>query len=91
MRSERALAGGDVACLLAEPAMTNIGIVLPEPGWHAAARELTRAAGTLLVLDETHTLCAGPGGCDRRGRPLGRTCSWSARRSAAACRSARSA
>ena len=59
---ERALAGGDVACLLAEPAMTNIGIVLPEPGWHAAARELTRAAGTLLVLDETHTLCAGPGG-----------------------------
>jgi glutamate-1-semialdehyde 2,1-aminomutase len=59
---ERALAGGDVACLLAEPAMTNIGIVLPEPGWHAAARELTRSAGTLLVLDETHTLCAGPGG-----------------------------
>jgi glutamate-1-semialdehyde 2,1-aminomutase len=59
---ERALADGEVACLLAEPAMTNIGIVLPEPGWHAAARELTRAAGTLLVLDETHTLCAGPGG-----------------------------
>jgi glutamate-1-semialdehyde 2,1-aminomutase len=59
---ERALAGGEVACVLAEPAMTNIGIVLPEPGWHAAARELTRAAGTLLVLDETHTLCAGPGG-----------------------------
>ena len=59
---EQALAGGDVACLLAEPAMTNIGIVLPEPGWHAAVRELTRAAGTLLVLDETHTLCAGPGG-----------------------------
>jgi glutamate-1-semialdehyde 2,1-aminomutase len=59
---ERALAGGDVACLLAEPAMTNIGIVLPEPGWHDAARALTRAAGTLLVLDETHTLCAGPGG-----------------------------
>ena len=42
--------------------MTNIGIVLPEPGWHAAVRELTRATGTLLVLDETHTLCAGPGG-----------------------------
>jgi len=62
---ERALAGGEVACLLAEPAMTNIGIVLPEPGWHAAARALTRAAGTLLVLDETHTLCAGPGGATR--------------------------
>ena len=59
---EAALARRDVACVLAEPAMTNIGIVLPEPGWHAAARALTREHGTLLVLDETHTLCAGPGG-----------------------------
>ena len=59
---ERALARRDVACVLAEPAMTNIGIVLPEPGWHDAARALTREHGTLLVLDETHTLCAGPGG-----------------------------
>ena len=59
---EGALSEGDVACVLAEPALTNIGIVLPEPGFHAAMRELTRAAGTLLVIDETHTFSAGPGG-----------------------------
>jgi glutamate-1-semialdehyde 2,1-aminomutase len=59
---ERELAHGDVACVLAEPAMTNVGIVLPAPGYHDALRELTRAAGTLLVIDETHTLCCGPGG-----------------------------
>lgn len=59
---ERELAHGDVACVLAEPALTNIGIVLPEPGFHDALRELTRAHGSLLVIDETHTLCAGPGG-----------------------------
>jgi glutamate-1-semialdehyde 2,1-aminomutase len=45
-----------------EPAMTNIGIVLPERGYHEALRALTRRHGTILVLDETHTLCAGPGG-----------------------------
>jgi glutamate-1-semialdehyde 2,1-aminomutase len=60
-----ALAAEDVACVLAEPAMTNIGIILPEPGFHAALRDLTRSTGTLLVLDETHTLSAGPGGCTR--------------------------
>jgi glutamate-1-semialdehyde 2,1-aminomutase len=59
---ERALAGGDIACVLTEPALTNIGIVLPDPGFHDGLRELTRAAGTLLIIDETHTLCAGPGG-----------------------------
>ena len=59
---ERELAAGDVACVLAEPALTNIGIVLPEPGFHDALRRLTREHGTLLVIDETHTLCAGPGG-----------------------------
>ena len=59
---ERALEPGDVACVLAEPALTNIGIVLPEPGYHEALRELTRRTGTLLVIDETHTICAGPGG-----------------------------
>jgi glutamate-1-semialdehyde 2,1-aminomutase len=53
---------GDVACVLLEPAMTNVGIVLPEPGYHAALRRLTSETGTLLVVDETHTLCAGPGG-----------------------------
>jgi len=59
---ERELAAHDVACVLAEPALTNIGIVLPDDGFHDALRELTRAHGTLLVIDETHTLCAGPGG-----------------------------
>jgi glutamate-1-semialdehyde 2,1-aminomutase len=62
---ERALAPGDIACVLAEPALTNIGIVLPEPGYHDALRELTRRTGTLLVIDETHTICAGPGGYTR--------------------------
>ena len=59
---ERELAHGDVACVLAEPALTNIGIILPERGFHDALRELTRRHGTLLLIDETHTLCAGPGG-----------------------------
>jgi glutamate-1-semialdehyde 2,1-aminomutase len=59
---ERELRRGDVACVLAEPALTNIGIVLPDPGFHDALRELTRATQTLLIIDETHTLCAGPGG-----------------------------
>jgi len=59
---ERELAHGDVACVLAEPALTNIGIVPPEPGFHDALRTLTRDHGTLLAIDETHTLCAGPGG-----------------------------
>ena len=62
---ERALAHGDVACVLAEPALTNIGIVPPEPGFHDTLRELTRRHGTLLIVDETHTLCAGPGGYTR--------------------------
>jgi len=60
---ERALAPGDVACVLAEPALTNIGIVLPQPGFHDTLRELTRRTGTLLIIDETHTFSAGPGGC----------------------------
>jgi glutamate-1-semialdehyde aminotransferase len=60
---EQALAHGDVACVLAEPAMTNMGIVLPVDGYHEALRELTRRHGTLLIIDETHTISAGPGGC----------------------------
>jgi glutamate-1-semialdehyde 2,1-aminomutase len=60
-----ALADGQVACVLAEPAMTNMGIVLPEPGYHEALRRVTRETGTLLVIDETHTFSAGPGGCTR--------------------------
>jgi len=62
---EAALAHGDVACVLAEPALTNIGIVHPEPGFHDALRAATRRTGTLLVLDETHTISAGPGGYTR--------------------------
>jgi glutamate-1-semialdehyde aminotransferase len=59
---ERELAAGDVACVLTEPALTNVGIVLPDPDFHAHLRELTRAAGALLIVDETHTMCCGPGG-----------------------------
>jgi glutamate-1-semialdehyde 2,1-aminomutase len=61
----RQLGHGDVACVLAEPALTNIGIVPPQPGFHDALREVTREMGTLLIIDETHTLCAGPGGYTR--------------------------
>jgi len=60
---ERVLEHEDVACLLMEPALTNIGIVLPEPGYMDAVRELCTKYGTLLIIDETHTLSAGPGGC----------------------------
>ena len=59
---ERVLREEEIACVLTEPALTNIGIVLPEPGFHDALRDLTRATGTLLLIDETHTLSAGPGG-----------------------------
>jgi glutamate-1-semialdehyde 2,1-aminomutase len=62
---EKALAAADVACVLAEPVMTNVGIVHPEPGYHKALRELTKKSGTLLIIDETHTICAGPGGYTR--------------------------
>jgi len=65
---EQALAHGDVACVLAEPALTNVGIVHPAPGFHQALRELTRKHGTLLIIDETHTICAGPGGYTRAER-----------------------
>ena len=60
---EAALAGRSVACVLAEPAMTNMGIILPDEGYHQALRDITRDTGTLLIIDETHTLSAGPGGC----------------------------
>jgi glutamate-1-semialdehyde 2,1-aminomutase len=58
----RELAHGDVAAVLMEPALTNIGIVLPEPGYLAGVRALTREHGTYLINDETHTFSAGPGG-----------------------------
>ena len=59
---EAELAVGDVAMVLAEPALTNIGIVLPDEGYHTELRRLTRQYGTLLCIDETHTICVGPGG-----------------------------
>ena len=78
---ESALAPGDIACVLAEPVMTNIGIIHPEPGYHDALRALTRKTGTLLIIDETHTICTGPGGYTRAynlqpdmltiGKPIG--------------------
>ncbi|WP_148572827.1 transaminase [Nocardioides caldifontis] len=78
---DKALAHGDVACLLMEPALTNIGIVLPDDGYLEAVREVTRRHDVLLAIDETHTLCAGPGGATRAwglepdllvvGKPIG--------------------
>ena len=78
---DQALAPGDVACVLAEPVMTNVGIVHPEHGYHSALRAFTRKFGTLLIIDETHTICAGPGGYTRAenlepdflvfGKPIG--------------------
>jgi len=62
---ELALSSGGYACVLTEPALTNEGVVLPDPGFHERLRRLTREAGTLLVLDETHTLICGPGGLTR--------------------------
>ena len=59
-------------CVLTEPALTNVGIVHPEPGFHDALRALTRDTGTLLAIDETHTICCGPGRLHRRARPRAR-------------------
>src|SRR3954447_26979729 len=59
----RLLADEQVACVLTEPALTNIGIVLPEPGFHEGLRAACDDTGTLLIVDETHTISTGPGGC----------------------------
>ena len=59
---EKALATGEVAAVLMEPALTNIGIVLPEPGYLQACRELTSKYSAVWIVDETHTLSVGPGG-----------------------------
>jgi glutamate-1-semialdehyde 2,1-aminomutase len=59
---ETVLSSREVAAVLAEPVMTNIGIIHPKPGYHEALREMTRKYGTLLIIDETHTICTGPGG-----------------------------
>ncbi len=78
---EKALSHGDVALVLTEPALTDMAIVMPEPGFHAALRELTKTYGSYLLLDETHTIQAGCGGLTREwklqpdfvvlGKPLG--------------------
>ncbi len=78
---DAALAHGDVAALLMEPALTNIGIVLPHAGYLDAVREITRRHDVLLIIDETHTISAGPGGCTQAwgldpdmvviGKPIG--------------------
>lgn len=62
---ERELATGEIACVLTEPALTNVGVILPDPGFHDGLRELSRAHGSLLIVDETHTLICGPGGLVR--------------------------
>lgn len=62
---DAALSQGDVACVITEPVLTNSCMVLPEPGFHAALREATRRHGTLLLIDETHTISTGPGGYTR--------------------------
>lgn len=62
---EAALKEGDIACVIAEPVMTNCGMILPNPGFHKALRDLTRATGTLLHIDETHTVSTGYGGYSR--------------------------
>jgi glutamate-1-semialdehyde 2,1-aminomutase len=59
---EKALAKRDIACVITEPVLTNSCMVLPAPGFHKALRQLTREAGTLLLIDETHTVSTGLGG-----------------------------
>ena len=63
---EAALADRQVACVITEAVLTNSCMVLPDPGFHDALRKLTRAAGTLLLIDETHTISTGPGGYTRK-------------------------
>ena len=68
---EKALAHGDVASILMEPAMTNVGIVLPQVGYLEAVQILAKKYGTILIIDETHTISVGPGGmtADRGLKP----------------------
>ncbi len=59
---EAALKAGDVAAILMEPAMTNVGIVMPEDGYLVAVGELAKKYGAVWIIDETHTISVGPGG-----------------------------
>jgi len=63
---EAALAPGDVSAVITEPALTNLGVIQPEPDFHTTLRAITRQAGTLLILDETHTQMAAWGGLTRK-------------------------
>lgn len=63
---ERALAPGDVACVISEPVLTNSNLVFPDPGFWDEVRRLTRAAGTLLYMDEAHTYAFAFGGVTRK-------------------------
>ncbi|TIL78176.1 MAG: aminotransferase class III-fold pyridoxal phosphate-dependent enzyme, partial [Mesorhizobium sp.] len=63
---EKALRDQQIACVVTEPVLTNSCMVMPDPGFHDALRRLTRAAGTLLLIDETHTISTGPGGYARK-------------------------
>lgn len=58
---EATLAPEDVAAVLAEPAITSIGIIHPDAGYHVALREITGRSGTLLIIGETYTICTGQG------------------------------
>ncbi len=60
---EDELKHNDVACILAEPAMTNVGIILPDADYWKNAQQLAKRYGSLFIADETHSICAGPGGC----------------------------
>ncbi len=62
----QAIAGGDIACVLTEPAMTNIGVILPDDSFHQGLRELTRETETVLIIDETHTQVSAYGGLTRQ-------------------------
>ena len=62
---ERALSKKDIACVITEPVLTNSCMVLPDPGFHRALRQLTSDTGTLLLIDETHTISSGLGGYTR--------------------------
>jgi glutamate-1-semialdehyde 2,1-aminomutase len=63
---ENALSRGDIACVLAEPVMTNAGMILPQPGFLDALRAVCTRHEVLLAIDETHTLSSGPGGYARQ-------------------------
>jgi glutamate-1-semialdehyde aminotransferase len=64
---EKVLASGEVAVVITEPALTNnVGLLMPDDGFHEGLREVTRRTGTLLAYDETHTQVVGPGGLSRR-------------------------